>query len=146
MKSIWMVAILLATPPALATGGIELVGASPAEPVVAEAQAKVADWVVKQADHVSGVSSAHQITNPAKISYDSLMGDTSEMKELKRKGIRKDSARGQVLVSAAKDRVRRAAKSVMTAKGHCSVWKSIKSKSGKSVTDITEDVRKKLSD
>ena len=51
-----------------------------------------------------------------------------------------------MLVSAAKDRVRRAAKTVMKAKGHCSVWKQITSKSGVTVPDITEDVRKKLSD
>lgn len=136
--SILWVGLLLAVP-TTAT-------ADTAEQTPVEAAVNGSDWVVDQANHVSGVSSAHQITNPAKISYDSLMDDTSEMKELKKKGIKKDSARGQVLVSSAKDRVRRAAKAAMVAKGHCSVWKKIKSKRGVKVVDLTEEVRKRLND
>ncbi len=111
MKSILtMVALLAATMAPDATALTRTAGA--ASEALAEANysiGNIADWQVKQADHVSGVSSAQQITNPAKVSYASLMDDTKEMKELKRKGIKKNSAQGQVLVSAAKDRVRRAA-------------------------------------
>ena len=152
MKSILLATLLMAAPPGSQLGelmatcaGVQAgaVGASVEEGAPVR---NGSDWVVQADDHVSGVSNALQITNPAQVSYDSLMDDTSEMKELHRKGIRKDSAQGQVLVSAAKDRVRRAAKTVMKAKGHCSVWKQITSKSGVTVPDITEDVRKKLSD
>ncbi len=160
MKSIWLATFLLVVPPALGataapsegTGsgainsGQGLVGpiSTKAAPFSTKAGPLSANWVISQADHVSGVSNALQITNPAKVSYDSLMKDTSEMKELKKKGIKKNSARGQVMVSAAKDRVRRAAKAVMTAKGYCSVWKKITCKTGATVPDITEAVRKKL--
>ena len=136
--SILLAGLLLALPVAATADAFE------ATPVATPVNGS--DWVIDSADHVSGVNSAQQISNPAKISYDSLMDDTSEMKELKKKGIKKDSARGQVLVSNAKDRVRRAAKAVMEAKGHCSVWKKIKSKSKVQVTDLTEAVRKRLND
>jgi len=102
------------------------------------------DWVVKSEDSVCGVSEARQITNPAKVDYTKLMDATPEMKELTRKGIKKDSARGQTLVTAARDRVRRAANSVMSEKGHCSVWKKISHKKKTAVTDITDAVKKKL--
>ncbi|MCB9915815.1 MAG: hypothetical protein H6828_11825 [Planctomycetes bacterium] len=143
MKSIWMAALLLVVPPVLGAEGVPA-GAATAPAI--EAERSGSDWVVEQEDHVTGVSNAQQITNPAKVSYDSLMDDTSEMQELKKKGIKKDSARGQVLVSAAKDRVRRAAKTVMDEKGYCSVWKAIKNKTGTAVPDITDEVRKHLDD
>jgi hypothetical protein len=152
MKSILLATLLMAAPPGsqlgevMATRAGVQAGAASASVEEGASVRNGSDWVVQADDHVSGVSNALQITNPAQVSYDSLMDDTSEMKELNRKGIRKDSAQGQVLVSAAKDRVRRAAKTVMKAKGYCSVWKQITSKSGVTVPDITEDVRKKLSD
>lgn len=115
-----------------------------AEGPVTSAPNASSDWVVKSADSVCGVSESHQITNPAKVDYDKLMDATSEMKELKRKGIKKGSARGQTLVTAARDRVRRAANAVMSEKGHCSVWKKISHKKKTAVTDITDAVKKKL--
>ena len=101
-------------------------------------------WIAKSADSVVGVSEARQVTNPAKIDYEKLMKATPEMKELRKEGIDKTSARGQTLVTAARDRIRRAARSVMTAKGHCSVWKKISHKDKRTVTDITEAVKAKL--
>ena len=103
-----------------------------------------ADWVVKTGDNVCGVSEARQISNPAKVKYDALMRATPEMKEMKRKGIDKDSARGMVLISEAKARIKLVAKVVMTDKGHCSVWKKISHKRGRSATDITDTVLLKL--
>ncbi|MCA8981926.1 MAG: hypothetical protein H6831_04665 [Planctomycetes bacterium] len=102
------------------------------------------DWIVSSGDNVCGVSDARQISNPAKVSYDSLLSDTAELKEMKKKGIDKDSPEGQILHNKGVDRVRKAAKSVMTDKSHCSVWKKITSRSGQSVPDITEAVRAQL--
>lgn len=102
------------------------------------------DWIVASGDNVCGVSDARQISNPAQVSYDSLLGDTPELKEMKKKGIDKDSPEGQILHNKGVDRVRKAAKTVMTDKSHCSVWKQIKSRKGLAVPDITESVRAKL--
>jgi len=104
----------------------------------------VSDWVVKSEDNVCGVSQARQITNPAKVDYEKLMSATAEMKELKREGIKRDSARGQTLVTKARDKVRQASKAVMNEKGHCSVWKKITHKKGTAVTDITSAIKQKL--
>ncbi|MFT7486089.1 MAG: hypothetical protein ACI9F9_001942 [Candidatus Paceibacteria bacterium] len=102
------------------------------------------DWIVKSENAICGVSEAHQITNPAKVDYDALMSATEEMKELRKKRIDKTSARGQTLVAAARDRVRRATSSVMKAKGHCSVWKKISHKKGTVVTDLTKAIKAKI--
>ena len=127
---------------AAAPGALALT--APAAPQPAEQTTTGSDWVVKSEDSVCGVSEAHMITNPAKVDYDALMEATPEMKELKRKGIKRDSARGQTLVTAARDRVREAASAVMSEKGHCSVWKEISHKKDKAVTDITDAVKAKL--
>lgn len=104
------------------------------------------DWVVKTSNSVVGVSQARQITNPAKVDYEKLMKATPEMKTLRKEGIEKTSARGQTLVTAAQSRIRRVSRTVMTEKGHCSVWKKISHKKGKAVTDLTETIKKKLAE
>jgi hypothetical protein len=53
------------------------------------------------------------------------------MKEMKRKGIDKNSPEGQVLYNKAVDRVRSAASRVMKDKGYDSVWKKISHRKGK---------------
>lgn len=108
------------------------------------AQAISTDWVVKTADNVCGVSTSRQITNPAKVNFDTLMSATSEMKELKREKIDKTSARGQALVTKATEKVREAAKAVMSDKGHCSVWKKISHKQNKAIVDLTDAIKPKL--
>lgn len=128
----------------LALPGLGFAQEPPGAVEVPIAEANLADWVVKAGDNVCGVSEARQISNPAKVKYDALMRATPEMKEMKRKGIDKDSARGLVLIAEAKDRIKRVAKAVMTDKGHCSVWKKISHKRGRSVTDITDTVLQKL--
>lgn len=109
-----------------------------------EAQSAGTDWVAKSADSICGVSTARQITNPAKVDYDELLEATSEMKELKREKIDKTSARGQALVTKATQKVREAAKKVMTEKGHCSVWKKISHKQKKTIVDLTSAIKPKL--
>jgi len=102
------------------------------------------DWVVKSGDNVCGVSTARQLSNPAKVSYNSLLNDTPELKEMRKKGIKKDSPEGQILHNKGVDRVKKAAKAAMSEKGHCSVWKKIRNRKGITVPDITETVRAKL--
>ena len=121
-----------AAPPTSDSGGVQ------------GAEVASADWVVKAEDNVCGVSNARQITFPAKVRYDALMRATPEMKEMKSKGIDKNSPRGIRLVSDAKARILTAAKAVMSDNGHCSVWKKILHKRGTSATDITDAVLLKL--
>ncbi len=139
----WTLSALLAVSlGAAATAGHEGGWAGVAQ---ARAQAvSLLDWIVESGDNVCGVNDARQISNPAKVSYRSLLSDTPELKEMKKKGIDKDSPEGQILHNKGVDRVRKAAKSVMTAKGHCSVWKKISSKSGVRIPDLTEAVRAEL--
>ncbi len=123
-------------------------GAATAAPQVAiqqpVAQAVETDWVVRSEDHICGVSEARMIANPARVDYESLMDSTPEIKELRRKGIDRDSARGQTLVTAARDRVRRATNAVMKEKGYDSVWKQISNKKGVAAADITGAVTTRI--
>lgn len=102
------------------------------------------DWIVEEADNVCGLTDPRQITNPAVIDYDELLEATSEMKEMKRKGIDKDSPEGQVLYNKAVDRVQRAASKVMKDKGYDSVWKKIKHRQGRTAPGITDSVKAQL--
>ena len=142
----WMLGALLALglagTPALAAPNTNTAGSPPGD--VTTTDLTGADWDVKSENSVCGVSTARQITNPAKVDYEKLMSATSEMKELEREGIKRDSARGQTLVIKARDKVRRASKAVMDEKGHCSVWKKIRHKKGRTVADITSSVEAKL--
>lgn len=104
------------------------------------------DWIVVEADNVCGLTDARQITNPAEIDYEELLKATPEMKEMKRKGIDKDTPEGQVLYNKAVDRVQTAASKVMKDKGYDSVWKKIKHRQGRKVPTITDDVKAKLED
>lgn len=139
MKRSLIAAVLLLIPGAVSA--LPAVGA-PAAP--STAQEALGDWEGKAEDNVCGVAEVRHVSNPAVIQYDALMRVTPEMKEMKSKGIDKNSARGQVLMAAAMDQVKRAASAVMGDKGHCSVWKKIRHKQGQKATDITDAVRKKL--
>ena len=125
-----------------------LAGSAAAAPQVSiehpVAQASGTDWVVRSEDHICGVSEARMIANPARVDYESLMDSTPEIKELRRKGIDRDSARGQTLVTAARDRVRRATNAIMKEQGYDSVWKRISHKQGRSAADITSAVTTKI--
>ena len=138
MKKSLIAAALLLIPGALSA----LPEIGPEAPAVA--QAGLGDWEGKAEDNVCGLSEVRHVSNPAVIQYEALMRATPEMKEMKRKGIDKDSARGQVLISDARDRVKRAAKAVMSDKGYCSVWKKIQNKRGQKAADITDDVLQQL--
>lgn len=139
-----MMTIKNATLVILVLAGLGIAQEPPGLDAIPAQEAASADWVVKSEDNVCGVSEARQITFPAKVRYDELMRATPEMKEIKRLGIDKDSARGQALITDARSRILNAARAVMTDKGHCSVWKKITSTQGQSVTDITDAVLQKM--
>jgi len=102
------------------------------------------NWVVRSEDNVAGVSVARRITHPARVDFEKLMRATPEVKSLRKEGIERTSARGQILLSAAQSRVRRAARQVMNEKSHCSVWKEIRHKDERLVPDVTAAVLREL--
>jgi hypothetical protein len=102
------------------------------------------DWVVADADNVCGLTDARQLKNPAVVDYDALLDATPEVQEMKRKGIDRDTPRGQVLYNKAVDRVRNAAADVMKDKGYDSIWKTIKHKQGKKAPDATDEIKRLL--
>ena len=102
------------------------------------------DWIVKQSDNICGLKNARQLSNPGKVDFPSLYDSTEEAKQIKRDGIDPTSPEGSRLRAAAYERIRKACQKVMTDQSLCSVWKSIRSRSGKTATDITETVRAEL--
>jgi hypothetical protein len=142
LGSILLLAASAAWAPDIGAGG----GPAAVTQHVAERQTEplTSDWIVEEADNVCGLTDPRQIANPAEIDYDALLEATSEMKEMKRKGIDKNSPEGQVLYNKAVDRVRSAASRVMKDKGYDSVWKKISHRKGKKVPVITDAVKDAL--
>lgn len=117
-------------------------GALPSADSVALAnEINLPDWVVKQADNICGLTNARQLSNPGVVDFSSLYDSTPEARKIKNEGIDPSSPEGSQLRAAAFERIRKACEQVMNDRGLCSVWKSIKSRSGQSPTDITEKVR-----
>jgi len=99
------------------------------------------DWIVRQSDNICGLKNARQLSNPGKVDFSSLYDSTPEAKKIKSDGIDPNSPEGSQLRAAAYERIRKACEQVMTDRSLCSVWKSIRSKSGKAAQDVTETVR-----
>lgn len=113
----------------------------PGLPAVA-AETAAGDWIVDEQDNVCGLKDARQLRNPAAVDYDGLLSATAEVKEMKRRGIDKDSPEGQVLFNKAVDRVRSAASAVMRDQGYDSVWKTIRHRRGQQAPDVTDEVKR----
>jgi len=101
-------------------------------------------WIVKAADNICGLSDASQLSNPAKVDFDELMGATPEMQEIEDNGVDPDSPEGVRLKTAAADRVTKASEKVRVDEGHCSVWKKIRHKDGRDITDLTDEILEEL--
>lgn len=110
------------------------------------APVRAADWIADEDDNVCGLSDLRALSDPAKVDYDRLWDATPEIKKLKRDGIDPDSAAGIQLREEATDRIHEACKEIMEDDGHCSVWKKIRHRDGRSIEDITDDVEKKFPD
>lgn len=101
-------------------------------------------WIVDESENVCGVRASRQITNPASVRYDEVLEATPEVQRMKREGISRESAQGQVLHAAAVDRVSKAARRVMGSRSHCSVWKQIRHSDGRMAPDISAEVKAEL--
>ncbi len=103
-------------------------------------------WIADASDNICGLRDPKQLSNPAVVDYPVLWEATPEIKEMKRDGIDPSSAEGKRLQQEAEDRIAKVSKKVMKADAHCSVWKKVSHKDGRTVTDLTEKLKKKLSE
>lgn len=101
-------------------------------------------WVADEDDNICGIKDLKKISNPAKVDYDSLWDATPQIKKMKDKKIDPESTEGKALRSEAKTLVTKNCELVRSAKGYCGVWKTIKNEDGRTVPDITDDVKTKI--
>jgi len=101
-------------------------------------------FVVLKADNICGLDEPRQITTPAKVDYDALLVETTEVKELKRNGIDPTSSKGITLMTKARSRVLKACETVRTELGYDSIWKSITRRDSRAIPDATDSVKAKL--
>ena len=101
-------------------------------------------WIAKRSDNICGLQELNQLSNPARVDYDALLKATPQMKEMKRRGVDPDSPEGIRLKNAAVDLVADCCEQIRSEEGHCSVWKSIRHKDGRSVSDVTRKVEERI--
>ena len=101
-------------------------------------------WIVRSGDNICGLNDAKKLSNPGKVRYSELRAATPEMKKIKDKNIDPNSPEGIQLKQAAADRVRKAAAAIQSERGHCSVWKKIRHRDGRTITDLTALIKKRL--
>ena len=101
-------------------------------------------WVADEDDNICGIKDLKKISNPAKVDYDALWEATPQIKKMKDKKIDPESTEGKALRSEAKTLVTKSCELVRSSGGYCGVWKSIKNEDGRTVPDITDDVKAKI--
>ena len=101
-------------------------------------------WIVRSGDNICGLSDPKKLSNPGRVRYTELRDATPEMKKMKDKNIDPNSPEGIQLKQAAVDRIRNASDAVRGERGHCSVWKKIRHKDGRSIPDLTDLVKKRF--
>ena len=102
------------------------------------------DWIAKSSDNVCGLKEPSQVSNPAIVDWQALLDATPEVRKLRSEKISEDSPEGIQLLNDATNRVTQACESLRSSQGHCSVWKAIRHKDGRAVTDITDLVKAQL--
>lgn len=101
-------------------------------------------WIADRTENICGLDDPKMLSNPAKVDYDTLLKATAEWKKMKDEKIDPNSAEGIQLRQKAAERVRDACEKSRSAKGYCSVWKSIRHADGRSIPDITDAVKEAL--
>jgi hypothetical protein len=117
--------------------------AAPTLPAVLLGEAK---WVADEDDNICGIKDLKKVSNPAKVDYDDLWDATPQIKKMKEKKIDPESTEGKALRNQAKTLITKTCELVRSAKGHCGVWKTIKNADGRTVPNVTDDVKDKLDD
>ena len=97
-------------------------------------------WEADEEDNICGISSLKRVSKPATVDYDELLAATPQMEEMDREGIDADSVEGKALLKGARILITKTCEKVRKAEGHCSIWKSISNRDGRSIPDLTEEV------
>ena len=100
--------------------------------------------MVNKSDNICGLDQPRQLTNPAVVDYASLVAATSEYQKIQKNKIDPNSSEGITLMTKARARALTACESVRSTNGHCSVWKQIRRRDKKAVTDITDAAKRLL--
>ncbi len=106
--------------------------------------AAASGWIIRSEDNICGLSDPKKLSNPGRLRYSELKEATPEIKRMKEKHIDPESPEGIQLKQAAVDRIRTAADEVRGERGHCSVWKKIRNRDGRTVPDLTDLVKKRF--
>jgi hypothetical protein len=110
------------------------------DPAVVAAPASK-DWIAKSGDSICGLKEPSQVSNPVVVDWQACLDATPEMKKAKAEKIDLSTPEGIKLVNEATNRVTEACESIRAANGYCSVWKAIKHKDGRAITDISDLVK-----
>ena len=110
------------------------------------ATVEAAKWVADEDDNICGIKDLKKVSNPAKVDYDDLWDATPQIKKMKEKKIDPESTEGKALRNQAKTLITKTCELVRSAKGHCGIWKTIKNADGRTVPNVTDDVKDKLDD
>lgn len=135
---------MVSTPAGSAERALDSVGAYhraiALERTLALEWAAARDWSAKAEDNICGLRDLAQVSNPVVIDFQACLDATPEMKKIKAEKIDPKSPDGIRLTTEATNRVTQACESVQKANGYCSVWKSIKHKDGRAITDVSSQV------
>ncbi len=83
------------------------------------------EWVADAEDNICGVKELRMVQQPGVVDWTALMNATSEIKKLKREGIKKDSPEGVILTTKAEDKCKKACVKQMRKTKVDSMWKKI---------------------
>lgn len=133
-----------ATAPASTTPEVTAQAAVVQVVTVAEAAVPGRDWILKSGDNICGLKEASQISSPAVVDWQALLDATPEMKKMRDQKIDANSPEGIQLTNDATNRVTQACESIRASQSHCSIWKTIRHKDGRAVTDVTDLVKAQL--
>jgi hypothetical protein len=113
--------------------------ASPVAAPTAEMGAR--DWILKAENNICGLSDASQLSSPVVVDFAVLLDATPEYKKMRDQKISATSPEGIKLNNEAVNRIATQCEAVRAANGYCSVWKEIKHKDGRAITDVTDKVK-----
>lgn len=99
------------------------------------------DWIVKAENNICGLSDAGQLSNPVMVDFTALLDATPEYKKMKDGKISPTSPEGIKLNNEAVNRIATQCEAVRSANGYCSVWKEVKHRDGRAITDVTDKVK-----
>jgi hypothetical protein len=99
------------------------------------------DWVIKAENNICGLSDAAQLSSPVVVDFQVLLDATPEYKKMRDQKISATSPEGIKLNNEAVNRIATQCEAVRAANGYCSVWKEIKHKDGRAITDVTDKVK-----